>query len=210
MIIIESYGIGIGKTTLAKELHGYFRGSKISFERINHSFLPKFYADISNNVKPSHTAFAMQFHLMGDRYFKHIEAVEYEWRTGNQTIHDRSIIGDHGFAHKLWMDGYISDLDYQVYIQHRSVMEGQLLVPQVVIRLDASPETCIKRLRERMKLESGRDCEVSVTTEYLDGLRKSYDDVVWPWFEKSGCNILMYDWEDYKIKKVLYDLGKIV
>lgn len=209
MIIIESYGIGIGKTTLTKTLNKNVEGSRTFFETINHDFLPLFYEDIKNNVRPSHVAFSMQFFLMGDRFFKHIEATEFEWKTGKQTIHDRSIIGDHGFAHKLWKDKFISDLDYRVYVQHREVMERNLLVPQVVIRLEASPETCVKRLTERLQKETGRECETSVTVEYLEGLKSSYDEVVWPWFEKKGAHILRYDWEEFASdEEILSDIAR--
>lgn len=211
MILVESFGIGIGKTELSKSLNAAIPNSLLYLEKVDHKYLDPFYEDVKKGVKPSHTAFAMQFYLMSDRFFKHREAVEMEWETGRQTIHDRGIIGDGGFAYKLLMDGYISSNDYEIYISHRKVMEKNLLSPQVVIRLEASPKTCISRIKERMIKEGLRTCECAVTEGYLEGLREAYDKVVWPWFESRGCKILRYDWEEFKpIEQVLSDVKKII
>jgi deoxyadenosine/deoxycytidine kinase len=89
-------------------------------------------------------------------------------------------------------------------------MERNLLVPQVVIRLDASPKTCIKRLRDRLTKEAGRECEVSVSEDYLNGLKASYEEVVWPWFEQKGANILKYNWEEFEdVESIVNDIRRL-
>ena len=197
MIVVESPLIGVGKTEATKMLTHCIVGSKAYFEKADNEFLTPFYADVENNVKPSHWAFSLQFFYMDDRYFKHKEATEYEWWHRRETIHDRSIWGDHGFALKLLKDGFLSERDYRVYCNHRRTMENQLLPPHVVLHLKAKPETAIKRILDRMKKEGCRQCETAVTPEYLMGVSKAYDEVVWPWFEKNKVPVIELDWEAF-------------
>lgn len=208
MILVESYGIGIGKSHLVTALAEMMK-SRAYHEKVDVELLAEFYKDVENNVKPSHHAFTFQFEMMANRYWSHIQAQQYEWTTFKQTVHDRSIIGDHAFAHKLMLDGFLSENDYRVYVQHRKLMEGQLLTPQVVIRLEASPEKCIERIKERMSKDRGRESECTVSVEYLSALRESYEKVVWPWFEKRGTSIVTYDYEEFiDSRRILADVSK--
>lgn len=195
MIVVESPYIGIGKTELVHALARRIRGSISVLEQVPTDLLAEFYKDIEEGVKPSPNAMRLQYWYMERRYRQHLEALEYEWKHRAETIFDRSIWGDHGFAYNLYEAGYLSTSDYRVYVRHRDAMERQLLAPHIVIRLRTEPEYCIARIKHRMGA-GVRECEVAVTTEYLESVRVAYDNVVWGWFEERDVPILDYEWSN--------------
>jgi len=216
MIVIESHGIGIGKTHLRGLLEKALPGSRSFCEEVAGAPLAPFYRDIEQNIKPSPAALHLQFYYMDSRYFQHRQAQEFEWKWRHESIFDRTIWGDYGFAFKLWKDGFLGDMDYKIYMAHRKTMEAQLLAPHAVIKLDAPSEFCIKRIQKRMKDEGYRVCETAVTVEYLDGLREAYAEVVWPWFKKNNVPVLEYEWTNGAwdsfpdVQKVLLDLKEVL
>lgn len=138
---------------------------------------------------------------MARRFQQHEEAIRVEWSRGVQTIHDRSIWGDRAFADMLRKDGLISDLGYSSYMMHRDCMLGFLLVPQVVIWLEADPQVCLDRIHQR-----DRSCESGISLEYLKALRDSYTAIIAE-MEKKGSRIMYYDWTKIPpAEKILQDL----
>ena len=73
-------------------------------------------------------------------------------------------------------------------------MERQLLPPHAAIKLDAPSEFCVERIKDRMRKEGYRVCETAVTPPYLDELKVSYEEVVWPWFREHNVPVLEYEW----------------
>lgn len=194
MIVIEGI-IGVGKSTLCQALGKYLEGAQIYLEPTDHPYLDLFYKDMKR------WALEMQFYLMARRFQQHEEAIRHEWSKGIQTIHDRSIWGDRAFADMLKKDGLISELGYSSYMMHRQCMLGFLLVPQIVIWLEASPETCIKRICKR-----DRTCESGISLDYLRALRKSYAAIIEEMAQK-GSKILCYNWEEIPpLEAILEDL----
>ena len=76
MILVESFGIGIGKTELSKSLNAAIPNSLLYLEKVDHKYLDPFYEDVKKKMKPSHTAFAMQFYLMSNKFFKHKKTIK--------------------------------------------------------------------------------------------------------------------------------------
>lgn len=194
MIVIEGI-IGVGKSTLCQALKTHLEGSEVYMEPTDHPYLPLFYKDMAR------WALEMQFYLMARRFQQHEEAIRLEWSRGIQTIHDRSIWGDRAFADMLRNDGLISELGYSSYMMHRKCMLGFLLVPQIVIWLDAAPEVCRRRIAER-----DRTCEAGISVQYLKALRESYKAILEE-LQSKGSTVLYYDWNNIPpVQKVVDDL----
>ncbi|TSC55353.1 MAG: Deoxynucleoside kinase [Parcubacteria group bacterium Gr01-1014_18] len=163
MIVIEGI-IGAGKTTFSHGLHKKIARSTLYLEPVNSNpYLDKFYKD------PARWGLEMQYFLMAKRFQMHVEGIYKEWSEGTTTIFDRSIYGDRAFAEVLHDDGFIDDMGYQSYLQHRQCMEKQLLKPQLVIHLNVGIETAIERVRQR-----GRECESGISGTYLKSLNNAY------------------------------------
>jgi deoxyadenosine/deoxycytidine kinase len=192
MIVIEGI-IGVGKSTLCQALAKHLEGSELYLEPTDHPYLPLFYKDMAR------WALEMQFYLMARRFQQHEEAIRLEWSRGIQTIHDRSIWGDRAFADMLRKDGLISELGYSSYMMHRRCMLGFLLVPQIVVWLDAAPEVCLQRIGDR-----DRSCESGITTQYLTALRDSYKTILAE-LESKGSTILYYDWNKIPPVRMVVD-----
>ena len=162
MIIIEGI-IGAGKTTLAEEIHERAPYSKLFLEPVEgNPYLTRFYEDMHR------WGLEMQYWLLSKRFKMHQEGIAYEWESGFTSIFDRSIYGDAPFASMLHDAGFIDELGYNAYMQHKKCMQKFLLVPQLVIFLDTPIDTCLDRIHNKR----GRECEKGITKEYLEALRK--------------------------------------
>lgn len=185
MIIIEGL-IGVGKSTLTHKL-----GEALNFKVIkepveDNPYLEDFYQD------PKRWALEMQFWLMSRRFEMHQQAIETIWREGRGVIMDRSIYGDAIFAQQNMDDGNIDPKGYDNYMKMRDVMFRYLMTPQVTLYLDASPETCLKRIMHRE-----RNCEQTIPTAYLEGLSKHYQRLL-DELKDKGSNVSVIDWEEFR------------
>lgn len=197
LICIEG-NIGAGKSTLAKDLAESL-GALPMFEPVGENpYLELFYGD------PERYALEMQFWLMSRRFEMHEEAIRHIWETGQSVVMDRSIYGDWVFAKKNWLDGNIEDVGYTSYLHHRETMSRYLLVPHVVVFLDATPNTCHKRIQER-----GRACEKTIQFSYLAGLEDLHRELMLD-MQMRGSKIVKLNWNQYGDARTVADaLGTI-
>ena len=185
MIIIEG-NIGAGKSTLTGQLCEAL-GAKPFYEPVKtNPYLEKYYED------PKKYALPMQFYLMSNRYGYHQEGIEHIWKTGQACIYDRSIYGDYIFAKRNWLDGNMSELDFENYNKMRDVMLKSLMVPHVTLYLDAKPETCLRNINSR-----SRGCESGIQLEYLQGLDDLYREMVLE-LKQKGSQIVEIDWNEFR------------
>lgn len=191
MICIEG-NIGAGKSTLSKQLAEQM-GAQVFYEPTDDNpYLDRYYHD------PKRYALEMQFWLMSKRFEMHEVAIRHIWSTGQSVIMDRSIYGDWLFAKKNWEDGNIDNAGYESYLHHRDVMTRYLLTPHVMLFLEALPETCMDRIKER-----GRDCEKTIPLEYLYGLNRLHREFATE-MEEMGSTVIRLDWGKYgDVSKVL-------
>lgn len=185
MIIVEG-NIGAGKSTLTKELAQQL-GAKAFFEPVEaNPYLESYYKD------PKKYALAMQFYLMSVRYEMHLQGIEHIWRTGTPAIFDRSIYGDAVFAKRNWLDGNMTDLDFENYNKMRRVMFKSLMVPHVTLYLRNSPERTLQNINSR-----SRDCESSIPLEYLKGLHDLYRELIVE-MDARGSKVIEIDWNEFR------------
>ena len=185
MIIVEG-NIGAGKSTLTKKLSEAL-GARPFFEPVeSNPYLDSFYKD------PKTYALPMQFYLMSVRYEMHREGVESIWRTGQYCIYDRSIYGDYVFAKKNWLDGNMTDLDFENYNKMRDVMLKSLMVPHITLYLKNDPEATLKNIKAR-----NRGCEADIPMAYLKGLNDLYKEFAAD-MKQKGSQVVELDWNEFR------------
>lgn len=196
MIIIEG-NIGAGKSTLTKQLAEAL-GGKAFFEPVEgNPYLEMYYQD------PKRYALPMQFYLMSVRFEMHREGIEHIWRTGEYCIYDRSIYGDYVFAKKNWLDGNMSDLDFENYKKMREAMNKTLMVPHQTIYLKNDPEITLRNIKER-----SRGCEDGIPFEYLKGLHQLYGEMSEE-MKSLGSQVIEIDWNEFRpVDHVLAVMGE--
>lgn len=182
--------IGVGKTYLTREL-----GNKLNFRSYfepvkENPYLSLFYDDMYKY------AFPMQVYLLNKRFHQHQQAV---W-CGQGVVQDRTIYEDVIFAKMLAESKHIDDLNFDTYRELFINMTNYLHRPDVIVYLDVEPETAMKRIATR-----GRDCEKTLSLDYLKALRDGYED----WIKDINTRIpvIRIDWNEFK--SVDYVMGKI-
>lgn len=192
MLIIEG-NIGSGKSTLTKSLCEKLNARAFYEPVESNPYLELFYKD------PKKYALPMQFYLMSRRYEMHLEGIEHIWKTGQTCVYDRSIYGDYVFAKKNWLDGNMSELDFDNYNKMREIMFKNLMVPHVAIFLNTTPETNLDRISVR-----NRDCEKGIPFDYLAGLNELYKDLMYE-LKILGSKVINIDWNEFKTTEYVLD-----
>jgi len=185
MIIIEG-NIGAGKSTLTKQLSETL-DAKPFYEPVEtNPYLDKYYQD------PKKYALPMQFYLMSNRYELHQQGIEHIWKTQKSCIFDRSIYGDYIFAKRNWLDGNMSDIDFENYNKMRRVMFQNLMIPHVTLYLKNDPQVSYNNIANRC-----RDCEQTIPLEYLKGLDELYRELVYE-MKGLGSTVIEIDWNEFR------------
>jgi len=153
--------IGAGKSTLARELAKVMNLPVYYEPVIDNEYLADFYKDMKRY------AFSMQIYLL-NRRFKQQQQIVWSGKGG---VQDRTIYEDSVFARMLRDGGFMEERDYKTYLQLFSNMSHFMQKPNIIVHLDVSPEESLRRIRMRE-----RDCESSITLDYLRALHAAYED----------------------------------
>jgi deoxyadenosine kinase len=173
--------IGVGKTTLCKNLAKSME-MKPEFEPVKENpYLPLFYGDMATY------SFPMQIFLLSKRFRQHQGIV---WND-KAVIQDRSIYEDPIFAKMLRDGGLMTPLDFENYSELFINMTNFLHRPDLIVYLDVDPEVAMERIKSR-----GRECEKDITLDYLKSLRDGYED----WLKDISRRIpvLRVDWNEFR------------
>lgn len=153
--------IGAGKTTLATKL-----AEKMS--------LPVFYEPVIDNVyladfykDPARYSFPLQVYLLNRRFQQHQQII---WQ-GQGGVQDRTIYEDSVFAKVLKDSGMMPEREHETYVSLFSNMSNFMKKPNLIVHLDVSPQESLRRIRMRK-----RDCESTISLEYLENLYKAYEE----------------------------------
>ena len=156
-IVIEG-PIGVGKTSLAKRLSPEFKARCILESPEENPFLHKFYRDRKKY------AFQTQLFFLLNRYQQQREVRQID--LFNQvTITDYLFAKDRIFAY-LNLD----ENELALYQRIFSLLDARIPTPDLVIFLQAKPETLLARIRVR-----DIEYEKEIDIEYLRALSQAYN-----------------------------------
>src|SRR3989344_642584 len=182
--------IGVGKSTLTRDLADALNFEPILEEVDGNPYLEPFYGDMKQYGT------MMQVWLLNHRFRQHREFVtRISLGKIRGVVQDRTIWEDTIFARMLNQhpDKIITDMDYNTCLDlFDNMVLRELVFPQIMIYLDCSPETAIKRINSR-----GRMMESAVSLDYLRMLKQNYDQFIGE-MEQAGVRILRIKWETFQ------------
>lgn len=154
--------IGSGKTTLAKNLGKHYHWD-VQLESVeDNPYLADFYADMNR------WSFHLQVYFLNSR-FRQVARIR---ASNGGTIQDRTIYEDaYIFAANLHKSKYISDRDYQNYLELFKSMIDHVAPPDLLIYLKADIPKLVGNIQKR-----GRDYEELIRIEYLKNLNEHYEE----------------------------------
>lgn len=165
--------IGVGKSTLV-DLVCSRLGWQPFFEPVtNNPYLADFYKDMRA------WSFQSQIYFLTHRLRIHQQI----YHCPNSAVQDRSIYEDAEiFAYNLFLQGHLSERDYNTYHDLYQTLAEFLPPPDLVIYLRASVPTLQQRISQR-----NRDYERTISADYLAQLNDLYEH----WFNNfTLCPVL--------------------
>lgn len=164
--------VRVGKTSLADILADRMHAERLR-DIENNPFLEEFYKG-----KPG-ASFQAQFYFLLERY-KQFRALDLA-----ASAH-RTVVSDYLFEKdKIFAYLNLSDRELRLYDQYYSLLAEQVPRPDLVIYLQAKPETLRKRItKKRVPMEE------RISDEYLEEVVKAYEHF---FFHYSGSNLLVIE-----------------
>jgi deoxyguanosine kinase len=156
-IVVEG-PIGVGKTTLAEILAKRLDARPILERAEKNPFLEKFYEDRRKH------AFPTQIFFLLSRYQQQQQFLQND-------LFNKNIVADYLFA-KDRIFAYINldDDEIKLYEQIYQTLNPSILLPDLLIFLQASNDVLMKRIRQR-----GKSNDNKITEEYVDELNHVYN-----------------------------------
>jgi len=157
-IVVEG-PIGVGKTTLARQLAEEFRARAVLEQIDDNPFLKKFYDD------PRSYAFQTQLFFLLNRYRQQRELAQ-------QDLFNQSTVADYLFAKdQIFAQANLDGDELALYRQLFSLLDSRLPKPDLVVYLQARADVLLERLRKR-----DRDYERRISPEYVKRIAEAYRD----------------------------------
>jgi deoxyguanosine kinase len=151
--------IGVGKTTLARQLADDLGASLLLERPEDNPFLPRFYREPASGALPAQLTFLLQ-------------------RAGQaEQLHQRDLFSSDCVADflfekdRLFAQLTLDHADYALYLQVFERLAWNVPPPDCVIYLTAPVQTLHERIANR-----GRDYEATITSGYLDELSALYGE----------------------------------
>ena len=151
--------IGVGKTSLA-ELLSKELGARLVLEDFeDNPFLPDFYND------PERFGFQTQLFFLLQRYRQQQDLRQVD-------MFQKLLITDYMFVKdRLFASLNLDDKEMHLYDTVASLLERNIIRPDLVIYLQADTDVLMKNIAKR-----GRNIERNVTWEYIDALNQVYTE----------------------------------
>ncbi|OFD86550.1 deoxynucleoside kinase [Bacillus mycoides] len=187
--------IGVGKTSLAKELSTHMQLHLLKEIVDENPFLGKFYKDIDE------WSFQTEMFFLCNRY-KQLEDINIKYLNQRKPV----VADYHIFKNLIFASRTLKDSQYDKYMQIYRILTQDMPVPNVIVYLTASLETLQKRITIR-----GREFEKNMDPNYLLQLTKDYETAM-DAFKKDHPDIpvLKFNGDDMDFVKNPDDLNVIL
>jgi len=154
--------IGSGKTTLAQKLSKHYGWQALLESVDDNPYLRDFYGDMNR------WAFHVQMYFLNSR-FKQVNKIRAT--NDKTTVQDRTIYEDaYIFATNLHSSGFMSERDFQSYLDTFHSMIAYVQPPDLLIYLKADIPKLVRQIEKR-----GRDYEYAIRIDYLRNLNEHYE-----------------------------------
>ncbi|MED0950981.1 deoxynucleoside kinase [Bacillus mobilis] len=151
--------IGVGKTSLAKEISTHMQLHLLKEIVDENPFLGKFYEDIDE------WSFQTEMFFLCNRY-KQLEDINIKYLNQRKPV----VADYHIFKNLIFASRTLKDSQYDKYMQIYRILTQDMPVPNVIVYLTASLETLQARIAKR-----GREFEKNMDPNYLLQLTKDYE-----------------------------------
>ncbi|PEY57424.1 deoxynucleoside kinase [Bacillus cereus] len=187
--------IGVGKTSLAKEISTHMQLHLLKEIVDENPFLGKFYEDIDE------WSFQTEMFFLCNRY-KQLEDINIKYLNQRKPV----VADYHIFKNLIFASRTLKDSQYDKYMQIYRILTQDMPVPNVIVYLTASLETLQKRIAMR-----GREFEKNMDPNYLLQLTKDYETAM-DAFKKNHPEIpvLKFNGDDMDFVKNPDDLNVIL
>ncbi|MFJ5566598.1 deoxynucleoside kinase [Lysinibacillus xylanilyticus] len=164
--------IGVGKTSLSKELAATFNYHLLKEIVDENPFLNKFYADIEE------WSFQTEMFFLCNRYKQLSDIKKF------RLMNDKPVVADyHIFKNLIFAKRTLLSTEYDKYEEIYKILTKDMPVPNVVVYLHASVDTLMKRIAMR-----GREFEKMISRDYMEQLVADYHSFI-EHFEKMHPEI---------------------
>lgn len=187
--------IGVGKTSLAKEISTHMQLHLLKEIVDENPFLGKFYEDIDE------WSFQTEMFFLCNRY-KQLEDINIKYLNQRKPV----VADYHIFKNLIFASRTLKDSEYDKYMQIYRILTQDMPVPNVIVYLTTSLETLQKRIAMR-----GREFEKNMDPNYLLQLTKDYETAM-DAFKKDHPEIpvLKFNGDDMDFVKNPDDLNVIL
>ena len=193
MHIAVAGNIGAGKTTLTRMLAKHY-GWEARFEPVMvNPYLEDYYKDIRR------WSFALEVYFLKERFRDVLEIAKAD----HTIIQDRSIFeGVYVFAENNYLQGNMSETDYNNYMELFELMTLVTKTPDMMIYLRKSVPELVRQIQQR-----GREYEQQMQLDYLKGLNERYEDFI---FNRYKGKVLVVESDGMDFEHVPEQFGSIV
>lgn len=164
--------IGVGKTSLSKEIAAAFNYHLLKEIVDENPFLNKFYENIEE------WSFQTEMFFLCNRY-KQLSDI----KSFRLTHHNPVVADYHIFKNLIFAKRTLASTEYDKYEEIYKILTKDMPVPNVVVYLHASVNTLMKRIAMR-----GREFEKMITRDYMEQLVADYHSFI-EHFEKMHPEI---------------------
>ena len=149
--------IGVGKSTLARKLAAHLGAELLLEQPQDNPFLDRFYQDMPGYAFQTQLTFLFQ-------------RAKQMQRTAQPGMFASGVVSEYLFEKDaIFARLYLGDDEFRLYAQMYGQVAPQVRAPDLVVWLQASPQTLLQRIRRR-----AIPMEQSIAPEYLQRLCDAY------------------------------------
>ena len=191
MYIGVAGNIGAGKTTLTSMLAEHY-GWTPRFEPVSYNpYLEDYYKDISR------WSFNLEMYFLKER-FKDLKMLSL---SDDSIIQDRTVAeGVEIFVRNNYRMGHLSQRDYDTYMDTFNLLSNMVQNADLLIYIRCSVPHLVSHIEQR-----GRDCEQTISLEYLANLNTLYEE----WMSRYKGNSLIINGDELDFKNRPEDFNRI-